>query len=122
MPAQVLCVTFDCHDVARVATFWKAALGYVDEEPEEEGWAEIADPMGIGPVLVFGPVPEPKVVKNRVHLDLRPETTLAAEVERLITLGANVVEARGHDTWNWTVMLDPEGNEFCVCEPITEHA
>lgn len=118
MPAHVWCVTFDCRDPVRVAAFWAAALGYEEVPSEEPGWVMIADPAESGPTLYFAPVPEPKVVKNRAHLDIGPETTMAAEVDRLAALGASAVETRRHDTWAWTVMLDPEGNEFCVAEPL----
>jgi catechol 2,3-dioxygenase-like lactoylglutathione lyase family enzyme len=118
MPARVLCVTFDCRDPALVAAFWATALGYEEVPPEEAGWVMIADPTGSGPSLYFAPVPEPKVVKNRAHLDIGPETTMAAEVERLVGAGASAVETLRHDTWAWTVMQDPEGNEFCVAEPV----
>jgi hypothetical protein len=65
------------------------------------------------PTLFFTRVPEPKTTKNRVHLDLAPDTGMNEEVERLVGLGATVHEVRGEDRV-WTVMLDPEGNEFCV--------
>ena len=118
MPATVLCVTFDCADPVRVAAFWATALGYEEVPADEEDWVEIEDPFEQGPSLLFAPVPEPKVVKNRAHLDIKPETTMAAEVERLMALGASTVDTRRHDTWTWTVMQDPEGNEFCVAEPL----
>ena len=126
-------VTFDCSDPAAQAAFWAAALGYDVQGPPPgftsweqalDAWGVPAerrndasaavDPTGAGPRLFFQRVPEPKTVKNRVHLDLRGES-MADEVARLVALGAAVVAERAlGDTVRWTVMEDPEGNEFCV--------
>ena len=114
-------LTFDCADPMQVATFWAAAMGYrLDPDSDDEA-AYLADPSGATQGLYFQRVPEPKVAKNRVHLDLRPSGTMAEEVERLRTLGASVGElvevpasaVDGQSSF-WTVMGDPEGNEFCV--------
>jgi predicted enzyme related to lactoylglutathione lyase len=104
---------FDTEDPRRVATFWAEALGFdLDPDTDETG-GYVADPSGRTPGAFFQPVPEPKVVKNRVHLDLRPSATMADEVERLRGLGAS--ELRYVDEgYGWTVMADPEGAEFCV--------
>jgi len=114
-------LTFDCADPVRVATFWAAALGYVLEDHPEPNEAFIADPTGRTRGMYFQAVPEPKTVKNRVHLDVRPTGTMAAEVERLLGLGATergfieipASAVDGQATF-WTVMRDIEGNEFCV--------
>jgi Glyoxalase-like domain len=105
-------VSFDCADPGRLAEFWCIALGYeaVDVDADEA----FIGPGGGGNGLYFQRVPERKVVKNRVHLDLRPPRSMAAEVERLRGAGATdhrFVEEGGSF---WTIMLDPEGNEFCV--------
>jgi hypothetical protein len=135
-------VTFDCAEPERVARFWCAVLGYV-VPPAPEGFASwddfdralppesqgaafaCEDPSGVGPRLFFQRVPEPKVVKNRLHLDVRVVTglvgaervaALEAEGERLETLGARRVRllpADGVDE-SWLVMQDVEGNEFCL--------
>lgn len=134
-------IVFDCADPDRVATFWAAALGYEKGEypPEmrrqllDGGLSEddlsnrsiAEDPKGKGPRFFFQRVPEPKRVKNRVHIDIdtaagrkASRDEIDAEVERLKALGANVI--RKHDgTWGpspeyFWVMSDPEGNEFCV--------
>ena len=120
MTAKVGNVVIDANDPVLVASFWMQALGYVEEPPEEEGWVFISDPNGEGPSLYFQPVPEEKGVKNRLHLDLDSDLSMADEVKRLEGLGAKVVVERGHDTWRWTIMEDPEGNEFCVAEPLIE--
>ncbi|MBU5422270.1 VOC family protein [Cellulomonas hominis] len=135
-------VTFDCADPERVALFWCEVLGYVvpppppgfdswdafdrSLPPEHRGSAfACQDPTGAGPRLFFQRVPEGKVVKNRVHLDVRVGTGLAgaerlaaleAESARLSALGARqvrVMPADGVDE-SCIVMQDVEGNEFCL--------
>ena len=106
-------LTFDCADPVRVATFWAAAMGFEVVEPDPQG-TFVDDPSGATGGFFFQPVPEAKVAKNRVHLDLRPTGSMAEEVERLKGLGATVrgfIEVEGSF---WTQMRDPEGNEFCV--------
>ncbi|MFJ5831448.1 VOC family protein [Streptomyces sp. NPDC093089] len=134
-------VTFDCAEPDRVARFWAAALGYVASLPEGFAtWEEFdrprppghrvsssacADPSGEGPRLYFQRVPEGKVVKNRVHLDVRVGTglvgaerlaALEAECTRLVALGAVRVRLLPADGFNESciVMQDVEGNEFCL--------
>jgi len=119
--------TFDCHDPRAVAEFWAIALAYEIQAPNEDaGEVLLVDPTGVGPSLGFMKVPESKVVKNRVHLDLFTDGPLEAEVERLVATGARTIEtlkdpAEGYvDPHIWTVMEDPEGNEFCVLEPMSQ--
>ncbi|MGX2998442.1 VOC family protein [Streptomyces sp. JNUCC 64] len=135
-------VTFDCAEPGRVARFWCEVLGYVVPPPPEgfASWEEhdrslppghpdpgavCVDPSGVGPRLYFQRVPEGKVVKNRVHLDVRVATglvgeerlaALEAECARLVPLGAERVRlltADGYDE-SCIVMRDVEGNEFCL--------
>jgi hypothetical protein len=112
-------VTFDCAEPERVAQFWCEVLGY------EQNSASAVDPSGVGPRLYFQRVPEGKVVKNRVHLDVRVGTglvgaerlaTLEAECARLVALGAVRERLLPADSENESciVMRDIEGNEFCV--------
>ena len=114
----------DCKDAALLSDFWSEALGYAKEDWGEEVGAAVFGPDNAGIKIVFLPVPEHKVVKNRVHLDVRTkDNTREAEVERLAILGAKEIETKSlsTDTWNstWTIMQDPEGNEFCVsAEPV----
>lgn len=72
-----------------------------------------------GQVLVFVPVPEVKTIKNRLHLDLAPraDDDQAAEVRRLLEMGATRVDVGQGDEVSWVVLADPEGNEFCVLSP-----
>jgi uncharacterized protein YndB with AHSA1/START domain len=104
-------VVIDCADSARLADFWAEVTGFV-KDASGEGWAGLHDRRGTGARLLFLQVPEPKTVKNRVHLDLYAADK-GAEAERLIGLGATrlqtFTEGKG-----WIVMADPEGNEFCL--------
>src|SRR6201986_454195 len=135
-------VTFDCAEPERVARFWCEVLGYVVPRPpegfaswdeydrslapeERRSWFACTDPSGAGPRLYFQRVPEGKVVKNRVHLDVRVGTgltgderlaALEAECARLVALGAvrvRLLLADG-DNESCLVMQDIEGNEFCL--------
>ncbi|KRE92969.1 hypothetical protein ASG76_16145 [Nocardioides sp. Soil774] len=110
MTSFVKSVTFDCREPLVVATFWAAALGSnVDEDSTaERAWVESAG-WG-GPSLWFQRVPEAKTAKNRQHFDLRAAGPLEVERDRLVALGASVVTQDG----DLYVMLDPEGNEFCL--------
>jgi len=106
-------IVVDCRNPERVARFWSQALGLPVQGPQDgEWWLE---PGGDHPDILFLEVPEAKSVKNRVHLDLRPDDH-AAEVERLLGLGARHVDI-GQRNVSWVVMADPEGNEFCVLQP-----
>jgi hypothetical protein len=135
-------VTFDCTEPERVARFWCEVLGYVVPPPPDgfSSWDEFeqslppehhghafacVDPDGVGPRLFFQRVPEGKVVKNRVHLDVRVGTglvgderlaALQAEQKRLEAVGAKhqtTLYADGVDE-SCIVMQDIEGNEFCL--------
>jgi predicted enzyme related to lactoylglutathione lyase len=107
-------LVLDCNDPDRLAEFWSAALGYTNAGHADPYVALVAEGR---PMILLQRVSEPKVGKNRMHLDLHPEN-VEPEVERLVTLGAtrvsaDVLSAHGH---RWIVMADPEGNEFCVCD------
>jgi len=124
-------VVFDCRDAAPLARFWAAALGWqvapYDEEelgrlaakgiddPEDDPSVMVEPPEGSGlPILFFTEVSEPKLVKNRLHLDVQADDDLETEVDRLESLGARVRNWAEEDGGIWCVMIDPEGNEFCV--------
>ena len=119
-------LVIDSHDCRRLALFWCAVLGYrILEETDvavEIGAAGFTvEGVRSGPVppsLVFVPVPEEKIVKNRVHLDVSPiDRDHDSEVQRLFDLGARPVDV-GQGTQSWTVLADPEGNEFCVLRSL----
>jgi len=110
----------DCAEPHELARFWAAALGWrVTFSSDAE--CALEPPEGspetdVSPDLVFVRVPDEKVVKNRLHLDLRPDDQ-AAHVERLLALGATRAEIGQTGEEPWVVLADPEGNEFCVLAP-----
>jgi predicted enzyme related to lactoylglutathione lyase len=116
-------IDIDARDPLPLARFWAAALGWrvtlaEDDEVVLEPPAGSAED-GVVPDLLFLRVPDDKTVKNRLHLDLRPEDQ-AAEVARLEALGARRVSVGQGDEVTWVVLADPEGNEFCVLRAYTE--
>lgn len=114
MSLRVTEVVIDCADHGRAVDFWAAALGYERRAVNEQYVALVPPKVEAGrPPLLFQKVPEAKVVKNRVHLDFRAES-VADEVARLVGLGATVLAERRLGDFAWTVLVDPEGNEFCV--------
>ena len=114
MSSLVDTLLFDCRDPRPLAEFWATALGYRLEDVDEEDAVIVPAPGASGWTLLFQVVPEGKTVKNRLHLDLSPPSTMAAEVERLRAAGASVQRRVDEGGGYWTVMLDPEQNEFCV--------
>jgi hypothetical protein len=103
----------DCSHPESLASFWAEVLGYRVTETDEDS-VFLEGPEGSGPGLLFTEVPEPKTVKNRLHIDVNPrDRDQAEEVERLIGLGARRIDI-GQGEQTWVVMADPEGNEFCV--------
>jgi hypothetical protein len=134
-------IDIDCADPEALASFWAEVLSYDVAQPRGyeswsvfseaearepgESWCAAFDPDGKGPRLLFHRVPEPKVVKNRLHLDVfvvprggDPEQSwpqVDAEVDRLVRLGATKLRRVSDTDQCFVVMADPEGNEFCVC-------
>ncbi|MGH3413739.1 MAG: VOC family protein [Marmoricola sp.] len=124
MSLRVQCLCIDSTDPSAAASFWQEALGW-RRTHEGSGEVVLEPPAsspedGVAPDLLFLRVPEDKQVKNRLHLDLRPEDQ-DAEVHRLEALGALRVEvgqADRSEPATWVVMADPAGNEFCVLRPL----
>ena len=137
--AQRLQVAIDCDDPYRLSEFWAAVLGYELMEPPDgyatwadhalaqaeepgEAWVKIGDPEGHGPTLLFHRVPEAKVVKNRVHLDVKApddgpgdrQQQVDAFIDRVVELGGSKLRDVTDDAGYFAVMQDPEGNEFCI--------
>ena len=113
-------VVIDCADPKRLAEFWREVLGY-EYRMEEPDWCSLRSPGGEAPFLSFQLVPEGKVVKNRVHLDIRPDgDTLDEEREHLEHLGATTLRFFDRGDYSHYIMADPEGNEFCLLSP--DHA
>jgi len=116
---QAVCV--DAVEPSEAADFWQAALGWrrTFDEPDEvvlEPPAGSAED-GVSPDLLFLRVPESKTVKNRLHIDLRPDDQVA-EVARLEGLGARRVDIGQGPGVTWVVLADPDGNEFCVLRAL----
>jgi len=116
MTSMIRHITFDVaapYEPYDIARFWSQVLSApvsAEDKPADDEVSVEAEPA-----LLFVRVPEAKTVKNRVHLDLRPDRTRDAEVERLTGLGAQVVDdQRRVDGTGWVVLADPAGNEFCV--------
>lgn len=123
MVSVVQNVAVDCADAYELARFWSAVTGGPLHPDDAPGSRETQVLLPGGPVLYFNQVPEPKTVKNRIHLCLRPTTTRDAEVERLLGLGATLVgDLREPDGAGWAVLADPEGNEFCVLRSDSDRA
>jgi len=117
MPVRLHHIVIDAHDLPTLARFWTQALGWkVLSEREREiiiGTDENA-PVGI----CFMPVTDQKIVKNRVHLDITTEAQdRDQEIDRLLGLGAQRADIGQTGKESWTVLADPEGNEFCVIRP-----
>ncbi|MDT7573449.1 MAG: hypothetical protein QOE05_3623 [Actinomycetota bacterium] len=116
---QSVCI--DAHDGAAQARFWAAVLGWriTFEDPDEVVLEPPAGSPedGVAPDLLFLTVPEDKTVKNRLHIDLRPEDR-EAEVRRIEALGATRVDIGQGPDVTWVVLADPEGNEFCVLRAL----
>ena len=128
MPSSALRnITIDAHDPFAQATWWSHVTGgsVGDDDFAGDPEARVEPREGVpGPNLLFEQVPEAKTIKNRVHLDITPDTSRDEEVARLESLGATVLD-RSHvrpDGAGWVVMQDPEGNEFCVERSAAERA
>ena len=108
----VRCVRFD-----ELLAFWQAALGYVPREPPRDGWVVLTDPTGAGPNVSLDRDAEhelpPLGELSRVHLDLYT-TDQQAEVDRLLSLGAKRYEREYGPDDDFVVLVDPDGNRFCV--------
>ncbi|MGW7334317.1 VOC family protein [Streptomyces sp. NPDC054840] len=123
MVSVVQNVAIDCSDAYELARFWSAVTGCPLHPQVAPGDRETVVMLAQGPLLYFNQVPEPKSVKNRIHLCLRPTTSREEEVERLLELGATlVIDRRQPDGAGWAVLADPEGNEFCVLRGESDHA
>ena len=114
-PVQVTSITVDCTDPHRLAGFWSALLGVAVAEVGGD-YAELTGLAAGGPNLLFLQVPEGKQGKNRLHLDLAVND-VASAVDKALNLGASRAEGDLAGPFRWVVMLDPEGNEFCLCPP-----
>ena len=107
-------IVIDCADVRRLAAFWAVVLGAPTPAIRSDDWATVDEPRSGGVTVAFQRVPEGKVTKNRLHLDIW-STDIATDTARLVTLGASTVGGLVIDEPGpFQVMHDPEGNEFCL--------
>jgi hypothetical protein len=120
MPSSGMQVTFDCANPAALAAFWAEVFSYPPPAMLDADRAIIGDPDGVQPSLLFQRVPESKIVKNRVHLDVHVgdgpgrQPQIDTEATRLVGLGARQLHPVTDDAGYFVVMQDPEGNEFCL--------
>jgi predicted enzyme related to lactoylglutathione lyase len=107
-------VVIDCADHAVVVPFWEAALGWTPHRINDQ-FVALRAPADrqVGFDILFQRVPEPKTAKNRAHIDF-DAGDMEAEVARLVGLGGAVVAQHNLGDFRWTIVADPEGNEFCV--------
>ena len=116
MVSSIRNVSFDCADPFALAEFWSGVVGHPVHPDCAPGDAEVVIEPPHGPRLYFQAVPESKTVKNRVHVCLQPgDRDRDAEIDRLLARGARMHDDRREPSGSgWAVLLDPEGNEFCV--------
>lgn len=114
MSSRISSISINAVDPRLLADFWCSVLDWHVVEEDEHG-ISIGARDGAWPTIDIFSVPEPKSTKNRVHLDVRADgTTVAAELQRLLDLGARRVDVGQGPDVSWTVLADPEGNEFCL--------
>ncbi len=106
-------VVIDCNDFDTMSAFWQKALHYVPREPPERDWVVLSDPDGRNVNVSLQQVPEQRVGKNRLHLDLYTDDP-EAEIERLLGIGATRHPRPTEPDEDFVVLEDPEGNLFCV--------
>lgn len=119
MSLKVETVTIACSDPGRVSQFWLALLGY-HVAPNYPDSIQTVDPHGRGPHILFAPSTDARSGKNRLHFDLRPDDH-AAEVDRALGIGARRVDIGQTGDVSWTVLADPEGNEFCILQSRSDY-
>jgi predicted enzyme related to lactoylglutathione lyase len=114
----VAAVVVDSQDPGAAARFWQQAAGWEQASEWNDRFAALRSPQGVGPFLEFLRVPEPKTVKDRIHLDVAPyaDGDRPGEVRALQEAGAVLADV-GQGDASWTVLADPQGNEFCVLSP-----
>ncbi|MDA5285679.1 VOC family protein [Streptomyces sp. NPDC054904] len=119
MASRISELVIDAADPERLAVFWGEVLGYVELNREDDGSIEIGPPgIGFGgpqPTLVLSPSSDPRGGKLPLHIDVNPtDRDQEAELERLLALGARPADVGQSGVEGWHVLIDPEGNEFCL--------
>jgi len=121
MAAVVASVVVDATEPELLAAFWCHVLGWARLGVEPDGSVEIGAVGDPGVTILFQPVAEPKLVKNRVHVNVRPSgVDQEEELDRLLALGARHVDV-GQGDQTWVVLSDPEDNEFCLLRTRADH-
>jgi hypothetical protein len=110
-------ITFDCENPIALAEFWSTAIDRKMDDGPNHYFASIGVTDDELPRWLFLKVPEPKDAKNRCHLDMASENR-SADIERLVAIGATHVADKAEHGHEWSVMNDPEGNEFCIGGPM----
>ena len=131
MASRMTEISVDCHGPDRLAAFWCAVLGWVvvhhepglveiaSAPPDDAALLEAVRSGPVVPTMFFAQVPEDKVAKNRIHFDVSPvDVSQEDEVERILALGATRADIGQTGEESWTVLADPEGNEFCVLRSL----
>lgn len=110
-------IVIDAHDLPAQARFWAQVLNWkILSERDREVVIGVEETAPVG--ICFMPGPDRKTAKNRLHLDLTPgPDEREAEIDRIVALGARRVDIGQTGTESWTVLADPEGNEFCILRP-----
>jgi hypothetical protein len=119
MASRIDSIVIDCGSTRVLGRFWRDALGYEIAVDQPDDWMVLHDPAGAGVRIGLQQVPEYKIIKNRLHLDITPTVgTFEIEFERLQSLGAQAVRFVENEDgeFHW-VLADPEGNEFCLLSP-----
>jgi hypothetical protein len=123
MASRTANFSIDAHDPRAQAAWWAQVLDDFEPDPDEDDDEEAGLIGPLGRALLFLRVPEAKTVKNRMHLCLRPvDRSRDEEVDRLLALGATMVDDRREADRGWAVLADPEGNEFCVLTTRADEA
>ena len=110
-------IVIRCRRFDEMVAFWTAVLGYVEQAPPDGGWVILRDPSGTGPNISLDRVEQPPPLgeTSRVHLDLYTDDG-PGEVERLLALGATRYEREYRGDEDFVVLVDPDGNRFCVVD------
>ncbi|HEY2176504.1 MAG TPA: VOC family protein [Mycobacteriales bacterium] len=110
-------IVIRCRRFDEMLAFWQAALGYVMQAPPKDGWVILTDPTGKGPNISLDQVEQPPPLgeTSRVHLDFYTDDG-EGEVERLLALGATRYERETSPDDDFVVLVDPDGNRFCVVD------
>jgi hypothetical protein len=115
MPIKIGSIVIDCGEFDKMLAFWQEALHYLPRNPAKGGWVVLRDPAGRNPNISLNQVPEKRVGRNRLHLDLYTDDR-EGEVKRLLKIGATRHPQTYEPDDDFRVLEDPDGNLFCVVQ------